>query len=95
MLNIKRLLKPNPYIIKINKAESELLQYFISNKTAFDKWYAENEKQYPKIRFTFYYPTAIDFYFNEFKLFTAYFKKASKGKADPKIATQLLEEKLK
>ena len=79
MINLTKLLKPDPNNIKINKAETELLQYFISNKIAFDQWFNQNMNQYPKIRFAFYYPTAIDFFYDEFKLFTAYFKKTAKG----------------
>jgi hypothetical protein len=76
MKNFLKLFRKPTNVIAIKKAEKELLEYFIANKPAFDQWYIEN--QHPKIRFRFYFPTAIDFYFEEFKLFTAYFKKSSR-----------------
>ena len=73
MINLKKFFKPNPYLLTVSKAEKELLECFLDNKPAFDQWLPLNENR--RIRFQFYYPTAVDFYFDNFKLFTAYFKK--------------------
>jgi hypothetical protein len=74
MKNFLQLFRKPTHIIPVKKAEKELLEYFMANKTAFDHWFSQH--QHPQIRFRFYFPTAIDFYFDEFKLFTAYFKRS-------------------
>jgi hypothetical protein len=79
MFNLKKLIKSNPLSVPVKGAEKDLLQYFISNKGAFENWFSTNCNAYPKLRFHFYYPNALDFFFDEFKLFTAYFKKEEKG----------------
>jgi hypothetical protein len=79
MINLKKFFKSKPTVVACSKAERDLLQYFISSKTAFDNWYATQGGNFPKLRFQFYFPSAIDFYFDEFKLFTAYFKKEENG----------------
>ena len=70
---LKKLLKRKTLILSINKHQKELLEIFILNKADFEAWVVLHPLQ--KIRFQFYYPTAIDFYYSDFKLFTAYFKK--------------------
>jgi len=79
MINLKKFFKSNPTVVSCSKAERDLLQYFISSKTAFDNWYTTQRSSYPKLRFQFYYPSAVDFYYEEFKLFTGYFKKEENG----------------
>lgn len=74
---LKRFFKTKAFALTVSKAEKELLELFIINKTEFDSW-MKNHPQL-KFRFQFYYPNAIDFYYSDFKLFTAYFKK---GKHD-------------
>lgn len=73
MFNFKKFLVNKAFAVDTSKSEKELLEFFISNKFEFDAWV---EKQnIPRIRFQFFYPTAVDFFFDDFKLFTAYFKK--------------------
>ena len=59
--------------LSLKKEQKELLECFILNKPEFENWVLLHPQQ--KIRFQFYYPTAVDFYYSDFKLFTAYFKK--------------------
>lgn len=73
---IKKFFRTKAFALTVSKAQKELLEFFISNKTDFDSWVATNPQ--PKARFQFYYPTAIDFFYSDFKLFTAYFKKGRK-----------------
>lgn len=76
MFNLKKLLQRNKALIDLPKEDIALLEYFISHKDDFESWFASQQTTYPKIKFTFYYPTAIDFTYDEFKLFTVYFNKS-------------------
>ena len=73
MINFKRFFSANKRAIVVSKAQKEILECFLINKAAFDHWFSLQPET--KIRFKFYYPTAIDFFFDDCKLFTAYFKK--------------------
>lgn len=77
MISLKRFFKPDPFVLPTTKTEKEILKCFLAAKKDFDHWLQLNPQ--PKIRFQFYFPTAIDFYFDDFKLFTAYFKKGQDG----------------
>jgi hypothetical protein len=77
MLNLQRLFRPNPLLLPVSKTEREILEYFITHKQAFENWSLLHPEH--RIRFQFYFPTAVDFYFDEFKLFTAYFKRRQSG----------------
>lgn len=77
MLRLKNLFKPKALNLPISKAQTELLELLLANKADFDSWHATQANR--KIRFQFFYPTAIDFYYDEFKLFNAFFKKNVKG----------------
>ncbi|HYO21833.1 MAG TPA: hypothetical protein VER36_05470 [Flavisolibacter sp.] len=70
---LKTFVKRKAFSLTVSKGQKELLEFFISNRVDFDQWLAGHPLQ--KMRFQFYYPNAIDFYYSEFKLFTAYFKK--------------------
>ncbi|HEU4902727.1 MAG TPA: hypothetical protein VFT06_08035 [Flavisolibacter sp.] len=73
MLNLKNLFHIKALTLPISKAQKELLELLLINKIDFEEW---NSKQsHAKIRFQFFYPAAIDFYYDEFKLFNAYFRK--------------------
>lgn len=74
MINLKKFFQPNPCLLPVTKTEKEILECFLAARPAFLQWLQSNPQ--PRIRFQFYFPTAIDFYFDEFKLFTAYFKKS-------------------
>jgi len=77
MLSLKNIFKTKALTLVITKAQKELLELLMINKADFDDW---GKKQvHSKIRFQFFYPAAIDFHFDEFKLFTAFFKKGAKG----------------
>lgn len=77
MINLKKIFWSNPYLLPVSKTEKEILEYFLANKKDFEQWLTENP--HPRIRFQFYFPTAVDFFFDEFKLFTAYYKRTSSG----------------
>ena len=77
MMNLKKFFLPNPCLLSVTKAEKELLEYFAANKQAFEEWLSQRPPQ--RVRFRFYFPTAIDFYFDDFLLFTAYFRKPAEG----------------
>lgn len=77
---LKKILKQKAFTLTVGKGQKELLEFFITNKTGFDDWVLQHQQ--PKVRFQFYYPTAIDFYFGDFKLFTAYFKREKKGRLE-------------
>ena len=77
MINLKKFFRSNPYILPVSKTEKEVLEYFLANKKEFEQWLLKNPQ--PRIRFQFYFPTAVDFFFDEFKLFTAYFKRSPSG----------------
>jgi hypothetical protein len=73
MFSFKKFFHSNKRTVPVGKAQKEILECFISNKPAFDHWHPSQPAT--KISFKFYYPTAVDFYFDDIKLFTAYFKK--------------------
>ena len=75
MINLKKFFQPNPHLLAVSKAEKEVLESFFSCKAEYENW----QQQYPqqKIRFRFYYPTAMDFLYDGSQLFTAYFKKGT------------------
>lgn len=77
MINLKKYFQSNPCLLSISKEEKEILECFISNRSEFDNWTLHRSLQ--RVRFQFYYPTAIDFYFDNFLLFTAYFKRTAFG----------------
>ena len=72
---LKNLLKSKSNLLNVNKEEVEILTYIMCNRIDFETWFAQQKATFPKIRFVFYFPTAIDFYYDAFKLFTVYFKK--------------------
>lgn len=74
---IERIFRRKALGVPVTKSQKELLEIFLANKTEFDAWAAKQAQ--PKISFRFFYPSAIDFYYTEFKLFTAYFKKTAQG----------------
>ncbi len=74
-MNLKKIFGSNPCIVPVSKAEKETLECFLANKREFDDWLSHRPQQ--RVRFQFYFPTAIDFYFDDFHLFTAHFKRAS------------------
>lgn len=75
MINLKRFFQPAFSRLPVTKAEKEILELFILNKKDFDQWLLLHPQ--PRIRFQFYFPTAVDFYFDGFRLFTAYFKRGA------------------
>jgi hypothetical protein len=72
MIKLKKLFKRDTQLVPVKKEEKEVLECFIANKGEFENWLADHPQQ--RVCFRFYYPTAIDFYFDDFKLFTAFFK---------------------
>ena len=75
MINLKKFFQSNARIITVSKAQKEILECFLSNKNAFEHWFCFQPET--KIKFKFYYPTAVDCFFDDIKLFTAYFKKTN------------------
>jgi hypothetical protein len=75
MINLKKFFKTNPYLLTVSRAEKEVLECFLDNKAEFEHWISFQQNR--RTRFQFYYPTAVDFYFDDFKLFTAYFKRGA------------------
>ena len=73
---LKKFFKRKAFALTVSKGQKELLEFFITNKPEFDEWILQHPS--PRARFQFYYPTAIDFYYADFKLFTAYFKREKK-----------------
>ncbi|HET7897408.1 MAG TPA: hypothetical protein VFL47_07055 [Flavisolibacter sp.] len=73
MISLKKIFFSNPCLLSVSKTEKELLECFLENKAEFDRWISFHANQ--RIRFQFYYPTAIDFYFDEHRMFTAYFRR--------------------
>lgn len=73
MINLKRFFLPASSRLPVTKTEKEILELFVLNKKEFDHWIGLHPQQ--RIRFQFYFPTAVDFYFDGFRLFTAYFKR--------------------
>ncbi|WP_121355297.1 hypothetical protein [Flavisolibacter nicotianae] len=77
MLNLKNLFRTKVLELQVSKAQKELLELLLLNKDDFDQWCLAQPSS--KIRFQFFYPSAIDFYYDEFKLFNSFFRKDSKG----------------
>lgn len=77
MWNLKNLFNTKDLLLPVSKAQKEILELLITNKGDFDQW--SSAHAHAKIKFQFYYPAAIDFFYDEFKLFNAYFKKNPKG----------------
>lgn len=75
MINLKKFFQPNPCLLSVSKAEKEILECFVANKSEFENWVLQHSLQ--RVRFQFYFPTAVDFYFDDFLLFTAYFKRTT------------------
>lgn len=75
MTNLKKLFFPNPCMLRVSKTEKEVLECFLDNKAEFEQWSAFQPNK--RIRFRFFYPTAVDFYFDECKLYTAFFGKGA------------------
>ena len=97
MFNLKKLLKGDPSYVTISKEETDILTYVLCHKNDFETWFSEQHPKHNKIRFVFYYPSAIDLYYDEFKLFSVFFKRAAN---DAVIfhqfkRTQLTEDSLK
>lgn len=77
MINFKKLLKRDRSLVAIGRDEIEMLTYILSHKRDFESWFSTKQKNHTKIRFVFYYPSAVDLFYDEFKLFTVYFKKTN------------------
>jgi hypothetical protein len=77
MINLRKFFQPDPCLLSVTRSQKEILECFLSGKKEFENWLLLQPSQ--RVRFQFYVPTAIDFCFDEFKLFTAYFKKGSTG----------------
>ena len=75
---LKNLLQSKTHLLTLSKEEVEILTYLMCNRQDFENWFAGQATAHPKIKFVFFYPTAIDLYFDSFKLFTVYFKKDSR-----------------
>ena len=75
MINLKKYFQPNPCILSVSKVEKEILECFLSNRSEFSHWSLHHPHQ--RVRFQFYFPTAVDFFFDDFLLFTAYFKRTA------------------
>ena len=75
MINLKKYFLPNPGFLSVSKGEKEILECFVANKAEFENWILHRSLQ--RVRFRFYFPTALDFYFDDFLLFTAYFKRTA------------------
>jgi hypothetical protein len=78
--SLKNLFNSKVLALAVSKSQKEMLELLMMNKGDFEKW-AEQQSG-SKIRLHFFYPTAIDFYFDAFKLFTAYYKKNRKGEIE-------------
>jgi hypothetical protein len=77
MINLKKFFRPNPGLLPISKEQKEILECFVTNKSAFENWLSHRPQQ--RVRFQFYFPLAIEFYFDDFLLFTAFFKRSATG----------------
>ena len=71
---LKLFSKRKAFTLSVTKPQKELLEVFLLNKPEFEDWLVTHPQS--KTRFQFFYPNAIDFYYSDFKLFTAYFKKS-------------------
>ena len=80
MFNLKNLFIRKALLLPVTKAQRELLELLMINKVDYDQWGGSQSNA--KVKFQFFYPTAIDFFYDEFKLFTAFFKKSSKGEIE-------------
>jgi hypothetical protein len=78
--SLKNFLHPKNLTLTFSKSQREVLELLMVNKGDFEKWIEQQSGR--KIRLHFFYPTAIDFYFDAFKLFTAYYKKNRKGEIE-------------
>ena len=79
-MNLRKFFKPNPSLLSVSKTEKQILECFLCNKTEFENWILLHPQT--KITFRFYYPSAIDFYFDGSRLFTAYFRKDDRSEAE-------------
>lgn len=77
MLGLKNLFKNKAIALALSKTQKELLELLILNKNDFEEWSCTQPDS--KIRFQFFYPTSVSFFYDEFKLFYAYFKKNEKS----------------
>jgi hypothetical protein len=75
MINLKKFFQPNPFLLAVSKREKELLESFFPRKSEYENWQLQHPQQ--KIRFRFYFPTAMVFFYDSSILFTAYFKKGA------------------
>jgi hypothetical protein len=75
MMNLKKFFQPNPCLLSVSRGKKEILECFVANKSEFENWVLHHSLQ--RVRFQFYFPTAVDFYFDDFLLFTAYFKRTA------------------
>lgn len=73
MINLKKFFQANPCLLAVSNEEKEILECFLINRSAFSDWLLHRPQQ--RVRFQFYFPTVIDFYFDDFLLFRASFKK--------------------
>ncbi len=78
--SLKNFLYPKILSLTVSKGQKEMLELLMVNKGDYEKW--TTQQAAGKIRMQFFYPTAIDFYFDSFKLFTAFFKKSRKGEIE-------------
>lgn len=78
--SLKNFLYPKVLSLNVSRAQKEMLELLMVNKGDYEKW--ADQKTAAKIRMQFFYPTAIDFYFDSFKLFTAFYKKNRKGEIE-------------
>ena len=76
MFNLKKLLKGDASLVTPSKEEVDILTYVLCHKSDFENWFSTQHAKHSKIRFVFFYPSAIDLYYDEFKLFTIFFKRA-------------------
>lgn len=75
MMNLTKFFYPDPCLVPVSKPEKEILESFFARKAEFERWLRQHPQ--PKIRFAFYFPTAIYFYYEGSVLFTAFFKNGS------------------
>lgn len=70
---LQTIMRKKTLVLTTTKAQRELLECFVLHKAEFENWLLIQPSS--KISFRFYYPTAIDFFYGNYKLFTAYFRK--------------------
>lgn len=83
---LHRLLRIKNLAVSVSKPQQELLEIFLLQKEDYEHWRTTQPQS--KVRFQYFYPTAIEMFYDEFKLFTAYFKRT------PKAQLQLSELKM-